>query len=769
MNARRIGRVARLLVGFVVCAGISAGPAAHSWAAGPPAVKVTYVDGVTASSVVLHGVINPNSLSTSFRAEYLTEAAYRANLEAVPPRSPFSGAALSLVKGVGAGVNDVPVFLELSKLAPATAYRYRLVATNSAGATPGPERGFGTEDPTNEVRVLDRRGWEMVSPVDKNGGAIQGFGENFGGGVLQASADGDALTYSSADSFGEAPQGSPAASQYLARRGAGGWSSRNITTPLLSGSYGDNPDGVPYQLFSPDLGRGLLTNGERCRGSDGECPVANPPLPGTGAPAGYRDYYLRNNLTGGFQSLLGAAAVEETALGPERFELEFAGASPDLSHVVLSSCAALTADAVEVAAPEGCDPDAQNLYEWPGGGLTLVNLRPGESVGTPGAALAAQSAAVSADGSRIYWTGEGSPGPATVIYLREGAQTKLVGGSAGGAFQTASADGRYAFFITAAGHLDRYDATSGVATDLTPAGGVLGVLGASRDGDRVYYLSGSGLFLWSGGATTEVAATADAGNYPPATGTARVSPDGSHLAFVSSADLTGYENAGASEVFLYGPPPAGGAPRLTCVSCNPTGERPRGPSSIPGAVANGKGEGATRAYKPRVLSSDGNRVFFDSGDVLVSTDTNNRQDVYEWEAAGAGDCTREGGCVALISSGRSSEPSTFIDASADGSDAFFLTESSLVPSDPGSFDIYDAREDGGFPVSPAPIPCNGDACQALPEAPEDPTPGTLVAGAGNPPLHFAKAKKKKKHRQGKRRHGKRRHHAKGGAGKRGRR
>lgn len=196
-------------------------------------------------------------------------------------------------------------------------------------------------------------------------------------------------------------------------------------------------------------------------------------------------------------------------------------------------------------------------------------------------------------------------------------------------------------------------------------------------------------------------------------------------------------------------------PRLTCVSCNPTGERPQGGSSIPGAIANGKAEGSTRAYKPRALSSDGTRVFFDSDDVLVSTDSNNRQDVYEWEAAGAGDCAREGGCVALVSSGRSSEASTFLDASASGSDAFFLTDSSLVPSDPGSFDVYDFREGGGFPPAPAPIPCNGDACQPLPEAPEDPTPGTLVRNAGNPALRFTKPKtKKKKHHHKKKHHNK---------------
>ena len=52
------------------------------------------------------------------------------------------------------------------------------------------------------------------------------------------------------------------------------------------------PDGVPYQLFSTDLSRGLLLNGTHCRAEEGLCPISNPPLPGTDAPAGYQNYYL---------------------------------------------------------------------------------------------------------------------------------------------------------------------------------------------------------------------------------------------------------------------------------------------------------------------------------------------------------------------------------------------------------------------------------------------------------------------------------------------
>lgn len=50
--------------------------------------------------------------------------------------------------------------------------------------------------------------------------------------------------------------------------------------------------------------------------------------------------------------------------------------------------------------------------------------------------------------------------------------------------------------------------------------------------------------------------------------------------------------------------------------------------------------------------------------------------------------------------------------------------------------------------------CVGDSCQPLPSEPEDPTPGTLIPGPGNPPLHIAEPRKK--HPKGKR--GKKRGH-----------
>jgi hypothetical protein len=730
------------------CGFLLAGASAAS-AAPPQVVSVAVAEGsISATGVTLQGQVNPEGAQTTYRFEYLTEATYEANVAAA--RDPFSGAAFAPTSGagsLGSGTVSVRAAQQLGSLTPDTSYRYRLRAVH-AGEEPvfSVTRPFATQPPTNAFALLDGRGWEMVSPIAKNGGAVQPPGA-ISGGVFQATAQGGSVTYSSDDSFGGG-EGAPGASQYLAIRGSGGWATANITTPLLSGSYGNEPDGVPYQLFSGDLGFALLSNGERCRGeAGGECPVANPPLPGSGAVAGYRDYYRRSS-SGGFQSLLTAVDLSHTSLGPDEFEVRLVAASPDLAHVVLSSCASLTANATEVATPGGCDPASQNLYEWSGGALSLVNLLPGESTGTPGAEIAASSGAVSADGSRVYFTAAGK------LYLRDGNATKLVSETPGASFEAASADGSIAYVVIE-GELFRYSAPAATLTPLTSTGGVEGVLGVSADGTKAYYSKGGALFLQDGGGTSEIASSALPKNLPAATGTARVSADGAHLLFLSAAELTGYPSDGAAEAFLYGPPPGGGPSVLVCASCNPSGEHPTGSASIPGARPNGLGEGSFDAYKPRALAADGERAFFESEDSLVAQDTNNRTDVYEWEAAGEGTCTRPGGCVQLISGGRDTEAAYFLDADETGREAFFLTAASLDSRDPGSYDVYVAREGGGFSIPEQPVPCVADACQALPEAPEDPTPGTLIQNSGNPPLAVtgANAKHKKhRHKKHRRRH-----------------
>jgi hypothetical protein len=742
-----------LAVIFFACATSSA------LAAGPT-IEASWVTDVNSTAATLRAEINPNGVSSSYRFEYISQAGYEANLGAVPPKEGFAGALKAPTSGsapLGAGSIPVSVNQHLGGLSPLTTYHYRVNANNSSGTSTGPEHSFTTQESAPVFHLPDGRAWEMVSPLDKDGGAIQAPGTLFGGGDFQAAASGSSFAYSSATAFADA-NSAPPASQYLSTRASSGWAVQNVSPPIDSAAFGDEPNGAPYRLFAEGLGSSVLFGGDPCRGVTG-CPEPSAPLAGSGAPLGYPELYLRQSTAGTYQALITQAEFNHSSVTREHFEVQLVAATPDLAHLVVSSCAALTANATEVSSgPGACNGGEQNLYEWSGGALTLLNLLPGETMGTPGAVIGASLGAISADGSHVYFTML-EDGP---LYLREGSQTKLLPETSGGggSFRTASTNGQIAYFTKGA-HLYRYEASNGTSTDIAPSGGVTAVLGAAAEGGVVYFQDALGLERWQGGTTTQVAAGANASistSGPPATGIARVSPDGAHLAFLSKEELTDYANAGATELYLYGPPPGGGTPQLICASCNPTGERPEGSSSLPGAPPNGS---SPLPYKPRALSADGSRLFFESSDDLNLQDTNKRPDVYQWEADEEGGCARAPGCVNLISSGRSPEGASFLDASADGTDAYFLTDGALVSSDPGSIDVYDAKVGGGFPEGIKPIPCGADACQALPPTPEDPTPGTLLKGPENPPLRFSKEATQKKHHKKKPKHHKPRHHGKG--------
>ncbi|HEV7483965.1 MAG TPA: hypothetical protein VGO13_12790 [Solirubrobacterales bacterium] len=261
--------------------------------------------------------------------------------------------------------------------------------------------------------------------------------------------------------------------------------------------------------------------------------------------------------------------------------------------------------------------------------------------------------------------------------------------------------------------------------------------------------------------------------------TARVSPNGRYLAFMSSQPLTGYDNRDAKtgvrdqEVFLYD----SGAEALRCASCDPSGARPHGvldetpyphllvdrPDNWLGQTLAANVPGWTRVnlgyavYQSRYLSNAG-RLFFNAADSLVPADTNGNFDVYQFEfPQGEGQpasntCTTAsatyspatGGCVSLVSSGTSPEESAFVDASESGNDVFFLTASRLTSRDvDGALDLYDARSGGGEAEAVKPIECSGDACQQPAVPPSDPTPGSLTfQGAGNL-LECSKSKVKK--------------------------
>jgi hypothetical protein len=784
-----------------------------------PTILSTFATGVTSSTAGLGAEIDPGGAPVTAHFDYITEAEYQAD------GGSFGAGTISTPESEPLGSDDTEheAFAQISGLALQTTYRYRVVVQNGTG---GPQVGtteaLTTQGAPGSV-LADGRAWEMVSPLDKNGADIAGIDSVLGvtnGGIVQASPNGEKLTYTSVGAFAE-PKGAPLASQYLSTRTSGGWGVENITLPISSKSLPTVTQGGPYKAFSTDLSTSLFDNG--VAGDPGGL-TPNPPLTADAAPD--NKFYLRDDLTSALRAVETSSPGTTGLLQGDVWQRSLLqGVTPDLHHVIFRTR----------------EPGLQNLYETTAGGLEAINVLPGQTEPTPTAFLGLSQSGnsdglrpLSTDGSRAYFTDE------RALYVREGigtpqAETFAVGeGLIEPQFKAASADGSVAFVAGESGSesnfdLYRFDRADGSHTDITLDtepyvcfGGqvgvcgaeVLGVLGTSDDGSYVYFVAngvltnsqnpeghvaapgdcsltspGPGqrcsLYLWHDDGTTlgrisyvaslsgedesgeEHDSPIQAGvadDWSPGVSrlTARISADGSHAVFMSSADLTGYDNALAGggvcdpnaksqgnnceEVYDYDAAEGGS---LTCVSCNPTGARPLGFSAIPGGTQFAHHEAL---YQSRVLTDEGARVFFNSRDALVPQDTDGTQDVYEWEEDGTGSCSEGSGCVSLISSGTGDDKSEFVDASQSGNDVFFDTRAQLVPADNDQLtDVYDARsphvpgEQVGFPAAPPPPPpcVGGEACHGSGAA----VPGRLPTGTagfqgpGNPAaLKCAKGK-----------------------------
>jgi hypothetical protein len=245
--------------------------------------------------------------------------------------------------------------------------------------------------------------------------------------------------------------------------------------------------------------------------------------------------------------------------------------------------------------------------------------------------------------------------------------------------------------------------------------------------------------------------------------TARVSPSGRYLAFMSKRSLSGYDNRDAKsgvrdeEVYEYDAQSG----RLSCASCDPTGQRPAGAFDAgiyPGLLVDAPllWEGQTLAgsipgwtstnrlhslHQSRYLADSG-RLFFNSPVGLVSGDGNGTQDVYEYEPQSVGSCTLAPACLGLVSSGTSSEEAAFMDASETGDDVFFLSAAQLSLEDTDTaLDIYDAHactlSPGCAPraIGVPPRCATTDSCRKAPTPQPEifgaPASETF-SGAGNP-------------------------------------
>ncbi len=331
--------------------------------------------------------------------------------------------------------------------------------------------------------------------------------------MLAAAAQGGALAFASEASFGTAAGAAPL-SQYVASRGGGGWSTANVTPPLLSGTYSAaSGDADPYLAFSADLSRAVVSGGWACRGA-APCAEENTPL-GPGGPAGYRNLYLREGST--YTPLITEANFPALPAGPSEFHIAFTEASPDLRCVVFST--------------------ESGSYEW-----------------------------------------------------REGTIAPLAAGCSGAGF--------------------------------TPPG-ALAVLGASSDGEYVFYLATEGIFRWHAGAGTKVVADADLAHLPPATGPAAVAAGGARL-FFTAADplLPTRDSNGQPDAYEWEAPGAG-----DCSESSP-GYLSQDHGCL-GLLSGGRSGSATFA----AASASGEDAYFLTAASLLPADPS-ALDVYDARAGG---------------------------------------------------------------------------------------------------------------------------------------
>ena len=354
-----------------------------------------WVEAVDETAAILNAEGNALGIPAKVFFQYVDDAKYQV--------SGFTEAAETTVVDIGEGEDFVTATAGLADLAPGTLYHYRLVASNAFSSElvdpENPEGGtFRTYSP-EAAGPPDGRGYELVSPGKKNSAEV-GVPSQAGGLAffnyrrIQASdSSGEAITYTSWTSFGEA-EGAPGASQYISRRTPSGWGTEN-SSPF---GVAFQPLAPTFRSFSPELEfAGVM--------------VSQPALTEE-CPDGSQNFYLRDNTSGELHCLTPEVPVIPTGL--EGLCFDYAGASADGSRAFF---------ATNISYAGAPTSKGFSLYEWSQAeGLRVVSVLPNGTVAKPSAFTAfgrsgfneagvhcqtgetVTKNVVSADGRRVFWT-----------------------------------------------------------------------------------------------------------------------------------------------------------------------------------------------------------------------------------------------------------------------------------------------------------------------------------------------------------------------------
>lgn len=705
-----------------------------------PAILEASVINIGENEAEIRATIDPKGGDTAYDIEYVTQQAFE--------KEGFVGAQV-------AGEGTIPgeslpqqVGASMVGLTPGTSYRVRILAKNEAGeAEPITERTFSTYSdapvssgplcPSQNFRIgfssalPDCRAYELVTPPDTNGRPVRGAsfaGDQFSreqsspaGNVVSFLIEGGVLP-------GTEGVGGLEGDPYKATRAPSGW----VTTS--NGPRGSEAAVIQPGGVSSDQGLSFW----RGRGA------------GSAVVEGKETHMIR--YSDGHSELIGVGSLGADPGAVGRFIT--AGGT----HIVFQT-RNLNPEVAHQLEPDAPPTGTEAVYDREGGVTHVVSLLPGDL--TPAAGEHATYLGTSPDASGIAFE------IGNTLYLREdNATTYEIGENV--EFAGVSGDGERIFYVEG-GDLYAFDTATEEAIAFSSVGNAKAVNVAS-DGTRAYFVTTSAI---PGGGQNPNGAFAKAGQQnlylseegdltfvgtvtardvegeaingvqldglglwteainQPVRDPSRVNPDGTVLLFQSRATLDGYDSGDFPQIYRYDDL----ADRLDCISCIPTGVpadggaslqtptilqplRTDAPSSLFGFVAN--------------LRPDGKRAFFESEEALVSTDANGVKDVYEWEEQGIGSCQRAGGCVYLISSGRSAQDSYLFGHSDSGDDVFFTTNDVLTGFDLGATtSVYDARVGGGFSEASEEI-CVAEGCRTEPPPPPGViAPGKAGPGAGN--------------------------------------
>jgi hypothetical protein len=553
--------------------------------------------------------------------------------------------------------------------------------------------------------------YEMVSPPDKNDGDV-----GAGGFVGQffAAPDGDHFAYNALGGFGNAGSNGISGA-YAATRGDEFWSSTSLLLNMApSALLGTTVAPAISNDFSTALSMTTLNQetGEEAPGFGGFT-------------------YLMDVATRDIELF---SVADQTGNETWGFSNDQYGANEDFSRIVFTAGADLVDD--------GLTPPTGNrvFLRTADGSHTLVSVLPN---GDPslGAVAPSHRRPVSADANIVYFNGTstGSLG----LYRRDidAGETSRVNADensgedpplAAATFVGASADGEIAYFISNQKLVDedtdnindlyRYDHSKPAGSRLTlisvddepgdTEGQVRAAHGVSADGETVLFTAdgqlvpgeptdGTRLYVYTDGElryvspSTMTSSSADR-NY-------KLAENGETFVFLSNAaGITPDDNGGLPQAYVYDV----ADDELACASCRP-GETSESPAELMRFV--NLGNNLVTSDAPRRVASDQGHVFFMTAERLVNEDTNGLTDVYVWQD----------GEVELISTGRSTDHSWFLDASVDGSSVFFMTREQLSGWDwDNRIDAYAARTGDALPEPPAPVPpCTGEDCQGPPPLP----------------------------------------------------